>query len=310
MSASQIYGISAIVGDETTYGTLNATGDGVKVTIIGHSLSVSRNRTEVNEIDGTVTTARPTSGFRTVSGDITFRPRPKQLGHWLRYFINEPVTTGSGPYTHTFTPSTTDAKTFQMEIEHTQTTANEYEIYKGLTITGWSLDVGGDGQLEFTVSVTGQDKINAQASVFVGTVTDLTTETDVFEQFDSSLTSSDTFTAETSNLSISRPVEQFYAIGDGANASLLFKGKYGVTASLDILFEDDTIFDKARAETPTDIDFVFSDGTNSLTFTNDTMLWDESNMQIAAGTTKLVATMPVIGYNGFVVALVNGQASY
>lgn len=310
MPQAEIFSVGAVVGLEDSYGTLNAAGDGVQVTLVNHSISVSRNRNNVSEIDGSVVESAPFSGYRTVSGDLTLRIRPKQIGHFMKYFLGAPVTTGTGPYTHTYTPAvSTTVPTFQMEVEYSDIT--EFEVYTGLTVTGVSFSVGGDGQLEMTLSVLGRDKTNAQTTAFTGTVTDLTGETDVFDMTQCTITAgTSTFTSETFDYAINRDAEQFYGIGDGANASLIFKGKYAVSGSTEVLFQDDAMFDLARAETPETLNVAFSDGTNSLTFNNSAVYWDESNIQPAAGTVKVLANMPFIGATGFTAVLINSQASY
>lgn len=48
------------------------------------------------------------SGAAFSGGDVVFDARPTLLGHILRGVLGVPTTTGTGPYTHTFVPRTTD----------------------------------------------------------------------------------------------------------------------------------------------------------------------------------------------------------
>ena len=310
MSKSENYNISAIFGDEDTYGTLNAAGDGVKFSIISSTIAPTQNKTNTNEFDGNYVQAAPIDGNITVAGDITLRVRPKSIGYVLAWLYGAPVTTGAGPtYTHTFTASSTVASSFQMEIYRSDITV--YELYTGLVITDISSPVVVEGQLQITVSVVGRDAdFDNVASVFIGTVTDLTGETEVFNSIDGTVSAGTTFIANSVNYKITRPAEQFYAIGDGGIASEVFKSKFEASGDVTVLFQNTDLLTKARNSTADNISVGATDGTNSITFNNPTVKWDLTSQQPDSNTVQQLLTVPFRAYGSLNCVLVNTLASY
>ena len=309
MSKSEIFNITAIFGEEDSYGTLNSSGDGVKFNIVSHSIGANQNVTDINEIDGDYVTADPIAGNTTLSGDIVVRVRPKSIGYFLKWFYGSPTTSGSNPYTHTFTANNSAIKSFQLEVARSD--ISTYEVYSGLIVTKISMPVLTDGQLEMTVSLIGNNvDYDNSSSVFTGTVTDLTSETDVFNATDGTVSAGTTFKATNVSYAVERPTEQFFKIGDDGIASDVFRNKYKANGEVTILFEDTTLLQKTKSRTADNISVGASDGTNSITFANSTIKWDLTSVSADANTTQQLVTVPFRAYSSLTCTLVNSQSSY
>lgn len=312
MGKSEVFNITAIFGDEDTYGTLNASANGVKIPIISSTIAISQNKTDTNEFDGLYVNALSIAGNYSTSGTITLRMRPKSYGYFLGWFLGAPSTTGTGPYTHTFTANSSTVKSFQMEIGRTDADSGyEFELHKGLVITGIDTPVDIEGQLEVTINVSGgKQPAWSATSAFSGTVTDLTSEAEVLNNIDGTISAGTTFTASSVSFNMARATEMFYGIGDSGESSDYYRSKYTATGDATFIFANAAVMTKALAQTADNIAVGASDGTYSCTYTAATIEWDAGNQKPDSNTVQQLATMNYRAYGTLVVALVNAQASY
>ncbi|MDX1353089.1 MAG: phage tail tube protein, partial [Thiomicrorhabdus sp.] len=270
-TGAEVFNVVARFADEDSFGTLNASANYFSIPIISSTVAVSQNLTDTNEFDGTYVNGEPIADNISVAGDITLRVRPKSSAQFLKWLFGAPVTTGTGPtYTHTYTAGATVAKSFQMEIEFADIT--EIQVTTGLVITGITANLQTEGQYEFVVSVIGKQQTMAVTTTFTGAETDYTTETEVFNSKDGTLTvGTTTAKVSTANYALNRPAEAFYGIGDSGLASDVYKSKFTANGDITAQFIDSDLMDDALARTPDNISVGVSDGTNSLTFNNPTV---------------------------------------
>lgn len=306
MANSTVFENEVIIGFESVFGT--APVDGLKVSVVSYSPTVTKNQTVTPEINGLVVDGKPTSGFRNTEIDLTIRVRQKTIGWFLRAFIAVPVTTGVGPYTHTFTPSLTAIES--LTIEHGLTTLGDYYSATGCKISSMSITVGGDGDLQVTFKLMGIDYQYAATSGFTGVVTDITTETTLFNNFDGSITNPANPTIDQYTININRNLEMFQELDGTPTASLAIEGKYSADGTIQMLFEDDTILAAARNNTSDSFVGILENGANSLKFNFPTIVWDENALAADAGTVKQVITPKYTQFGDFTVVLINDQASY
>ena len=169
-----------------------------------------------------------------------------------------------------------------------------------------------DGQLEITINVQGGFKQTYSASsAFTGTVTDLTTETEVFNALNGTLSAGTTFTANAVTYNLTRNVEPFYGIGDAGEASDFYRDVYGANGDVTVKFENKDIMAKALADTADNITIGASLGAaNSITFNNPTIKWNPTNQTPDSGTLQQLVTVPFKSYDTLTATLINSQASY
>ncbi|MBO8169962.1 MAG: hypothetical protein H0Z35_12380 [Thermoanaerobacteraceae bacterium] len=91
------------LGKETTFGTPVAASDYIK--IISESIAHEIEELVLEGLGGVVDEPASLEGLNTVAGDLNVEVHPESIGHLLRSALGEPVTSGTGPYTHTFTPA-------------------------------------------------------------------------------------------------------------------------------------------------------------------------------------------------------------
>jgi len=314
MAKSEKFNVTAIFGGESSYGNLDGAVAGAKISFMSHSITIGRNDTDVNEFNAKYVTPDTIKGNFTGSGSIVLRMRPKTLGYFLTWFYGAPNTTGQapGPFTHTFTADSGIVRSFQMEVNRTDVDAgSEYELFKGLIIDSISSPIQVEGQMEITINVqTGIKQTYSGTSVFTSP-TDLTTETEVFNSFDATVTNA-SISNKINNLSytITRNLELFYGIGDDGEASDFYRDVYSATGDATIRFENADLMTKALADTADNISIGAASGSNSVTFNNPTIKWLPTNQNPDSGTIQQLVTVPFRAYDTLTAVLVNDQSSY
>lgn len=115
-------------------------------------------------------------GLNTIWGDIAFAARPATIGYFLRSALGAPVTTGTGPYTHTFTPATANFSAACALPPYT------FEIHRDLTSSFQYVGcVANELNIEQGV---GQKVMRATAAILGKTVALITPTTRTLEALD------------------------------------------------------------------------------------------------------------------------------
>lgn len=302
--ATRIFENSIRLGFESVFGT--APVDGYLFPVVSFAPTVTKNQTPTPEINGQVTDGKPTAGFQSTEMDLVVRVREQATGWLLRGMYGAPVTTGAGPYTHTFTPSTTATESLTIEHE----IGTDFYVYTGCMVSSYSFTVGGDGDLQITFKIMAAKNTRAAASGFSGTVTDLTTETTLFNNFNGSITNAANPTIDQFVINVNRDVEMYQELDGTPYASQPIEGKYQSDGTIQMLFENDTILALARNNTSDSFTGSLVSGTSSLKHIYSTIVWDENAPQADAGTIKQQVTPKWTQYDTFSVELINGLSSY
>ena len=103
------FGRSAFIkyAEETTYGTAVTTAVSNRVTSVSLSRSQERERTTHLSQSSAAFAGATFDGFEQAGGTIEMPVFYKGMGQLLKAAIGgSPATTGSGPYTHVFEPTT------------------------------------------------------------------------------------------------------------------------------------------------------------------------------------------------------------
>lgn len=115
MGASGLSGQLMIV-DEITYGTYEAPTRGFEFTGEG---PVAYEREVIESMGiraGRRLQSRFAQGVQRIAGDLTMELAPQGFGLWLKHIFGGVVTSGSGPYVHTFTPGTLTGKSLTVQL--------------------------------------------------------------------------------------------------------------------------------------------------------------------------------------------------
>lgn len=306
---------AVLIDFEQSYGVDPGTFASVQVPFISEDLSGSRAQNQSEVINGRRDSSRPFQGNKDVQGSITVPLDKRYFGYWLKGFLGAPTTSGAGPFTHEFKVDNINCLP-SMVIEKQMLDIPRYFKYNGVKVSTLSISVGGDGELQATFGLIGQQNADAAASMD-GTPTTHTYEQ--FRQFDAVLNEAGVANGEFLELSIDMDNNldpDIFAIGDGGTRGALPEGKLTIEGTANTLFDSMTLYDKAKAATATSLEVVFTRDTESLSI-------DFNEVELALkdptieGPQGVVADFDYIAYfdtdagdSAVVITLINDIASY
>jgi hypothetical protein len=161
-------GIDAQIGmaQEVTYGTYVAPTRFYEFVSENLKFNVQRINSEGIRA-GRRTMHRWKAGTRSVAGDINFELVPQDLGLILSNILGTPITTGSDPYTHTFTGLTAiDAKSLTIQVGRPDEAGTVQPFsYLGCKFTEVVINASAAEMVKMKASVYGREEVTAQALV-------------------------------------------------------------------------------------------------------------------------------------------------
>lgn len=125
----------------------------------------SQGKSENNTILNTRTKAKPGLGNIDVGGAVVSLLGPVSSGVWLKALFGGHEKTGTGPYTHVFTPAK-DVPSFKLEKDmgH-QLATNRFELLGGLKVAGIDFQFTQEGRQGITVNLKGASQSFANTSI-------------------------------------------------------------------------------------------------------------------------------------------------
>ena len=255
------------IAEESTVGTRVAPTRFVPLT--GESVTLEIERLESEGIrSGRTTTdsADWASGARTVSGDINFDARVESLGVWLKHALGGVSTTGSGPYTHTFTPGDMFGKGLTVQIGRPDAggTVRPFE-YAGCKIASLSLEASVGEIASVSASLIGQDEDTGQTLATASYTADDTLLTFVHGALTVGGTS---VPVESVSLEIDNSLQATrHRLGSAVTTEQRQEGKRAISVSAVADFTDLTVYNRFVSGTEAAAVLTFTSGSDSLTIT-------------------------------------------
>jgi hypothetical protein len=213
-------------------------------------------------------------GNKAVQGSIVTDLIPEGLEMLIRHLLGKgtTVTTGSGPYTHVMNGEADTAQGFAFEKSFTG--INQYFLYSGVRVNSMNINIIQEGFHDVTFDVIGkQETLNQTETLSSPPATEATK--DGYTGYQCTLYAdvdggSDNFVAignvVSGSINITNNIEtDGYVLGSAFRASAEY-GRRECSGDFSMFFEDNTYYDLFLAGTIVSIKFVFSNGTESLTF--------------------------------------------
>lgn len=259
--------VPLILDFETTYGQDPGVVAGIRMPYISESLSAEREQGVAEVMDGRRDPKRPFQGSLNVSGDITVPLDKRYIGYWFKALFGVPTTTGAGPYTHVFKIDNVNCQpSFLLEKQFEDLT--QYLKFNGLKVSSMSISISGEGndQAQVTFGLVGSD-VNDSVTSY-----DASPTTHSFKQFnlsDSSIDEGGAGNGQFTEISLDVNAgldESVFTIGGGGKRASIPEGRYEITGSGTILFDDMILYNKAKNATETSVVIDFVNATESLKF--------------------------------------------
>ena len=256
---------------------------------------------------------QPAQGAIDVTGNIVVPLDVRNIGLWLKHLLGAPVTTGAGPYTHTFTSGAASLPSLALELSLSETTTflKHAGIYVNTLEIGF--DASGSALPQASLGLLGQSEAKA-GTTSAGTPTALSYTP--FSQFQGSIKREGSVLGNitAASLSYSNGAEAFRVLGSGQNAGGADLGMPAATGNLTARFDSTTLYDDAVAGTALTLDFIYQiSASASLTLTVGDAILSKAPLSVS-GPGGITAQMDFRGFNAathmLTAVLVNDVASY
>lgn len=257
---------SVMIGFESTYGTVATDGFVLPVNY-GEGVVGSQAVNRANTIRGNRNPNQPFRGNRDVAGPVPIPIDSVCLPYWLTAMLGDPTSAGTDPYTHEWKIANTQPS-FSLEKAFTDLDTDRYARFLGCKIGGFSITIGGDGELMMTLNVVGaSDSFETSAFDATPTSPSLSRINNFHGAVEEGGASSSIITQCSLNVDFgldTRP--DIIPVGNSGVRAELPEGSVGVSGSVRALFTDAgyTLLAKGIAGTESSLKLTFTAAANSI----------------------------------------------
>ena len=306
--------VQVLLGYESVFKT--APSDGFQLPVNTFGLKGSRALNSAATLTGSRNPPMPFSGNKSVAGPVVVPVDSLALPYWLKAMFGAPATTGASPYVHEFKIGAAQPS-LTLEAAFTDLAADKFSRFLGCKIGGFTLEVGGDGELVLSLNVVGADHSFA-SSAFDASPTAVALAR--VNNFQAAVTEGGATLSNAKLISLS---VEFgldtgqYVIGGGGVLGAIPEGAVKVSGRVQTLFEDTTLLDKGASLTESGLKVTITAGASSIVEFEIQELFYEWNSPEVPGPQGLMVDMPFQGFydNGseasaIVARVTNTVASY
>jgi hypothetical protein len=252
---------------ETDYGVTPTVNDGDMVCIpfINNSISTDENMIKSEVIrNGKRYMQQPAFGNVNVGGDVTIPAEGISLGYWLKFMFGDPVTTGVGPYLHTYTPKNDNPSA---SLQGGFSDKDLYFLWDGVKVNSAQFQFVTNQELQATMSLVGREETSS------GTTLDNTPVENNFRKFQAKqvnfkLNGSTIATATECTLNIDQGIDtEQYTLSSNGRRVEAPEGMLDINGTAKLLFRDLTYYNLALNNTEFSIEITATNGTDTFTVT-------------------------------------------
>lgn len=316
MGQAKGYKSRLVMDFETAFATEPGTPAGYVMPIDTFNLKSNRPKNTAQTITGTRNPVKPFDGNLTVSGEAVVPVDSSCFAYWLKAMFGDPVTTGTGPYTHTYKVGDLMPSEV-MEVRHSdESAAIMYAKSNGCRIDNFSMSVGGDEALVANIGIeAATETISSTPYDSSPTVLSL----DRLQNYQASI--------EEGGAAISKVTEMGFTLDFGLDKSLFTIGDQGVrgeippgilsvTGNIKALFDNLDLLNKAINSTESSLVVTFTNGADELKFEFNELQFERNTPGID-GPQGVLIELPFVAYmddhaaaSVVVVSLTNNIESY
>ncbi|HEC09744.1 MAG TPA: hypothetical protein ENI86_09290 [Acidimicrobiales bacterium] len=207
------------------------------------------------------------SGEISVSGDIDMPLRIRDFGLWLKYCLGAVSTSGTGPYTHTFTPGDLFGKALTVQVGRPDSGGSVRAFtYAGVKVANFDIEAQVGSEATMKVGLIGQSESTSTSLATASYTASNTLFTFVHGAFTwggSSLPLERVTYSGDNNLQSTR-----HRLGSATSTEQRAAGHRAYTLTADADFEDLTVHGQLAAGSTGTAVLTFTSGTNVLTITS------------------------------------------
>ncbi len=250
-----------VMGYESTFKT-DAT-EGFILPFVSNNVKSDRAKNASSVIRGNLNPAEPFDGNVSVSGTIVVPVDSISFWYWLKAAFGSPVTSGSGPYSHTFKLGNA-RPTLTIEKQFTDLDSPQYFKYNGCKVSTFGFSVGGDGELQANIGIVGARETIDTVS-FDPAATEISLSK--LQNFQAALSEGGVpiANANSCDFDINFNVDtNQYVIGGGGELGGVPDGVSAVSGNLATVFDDVSLLNKAMTATETSLEIIIQASASSL----------------------------------------------
>ena len=271
---------------ETTFGTTPSTPQFVNLPINSHSLDLTKDRVEGNEIQADRMPRVDRHGNTQSGGSIEVDLRMGDFDEFLESAF-------LGAYATNVLKVGTTPKYFS--IEDAANDINQFRQFKGQTVSSLSVSIAPNQMVTGTFEMVGKSMVQAQTTASDATPTASTVNAP-FDSYSGTITDGGSGIAIVTSLdfSITNSFAPNFVVGSDTAAQLEF-GRAVVEGTMTIYYEDETIINKFLNETESALQVSVDDptGANAYTFLFPRVKYNGASVPLQNTQSRLI-TVPFV----------------
>lgn len=306
---------SVVIHEEATPYVVSA-GPGLALPMVTNSISATDDLIESRVVHPSRSPREPHHEAESIGGGVTIQPDPIGIGYLLKAGLGAPVTTGAGPYVHTFKISAAALQTLTVD----RIFADIGQIWRGigLKVNRFSFDATPRGLFEMPFEFVG---VSESLQTVVLDAAPYAAPDVAFRNAAITMSEAGVSYAKATRfaLTFDNEIEAVPTLNNAGAAGDLMEGMGRPTGTFTSLISDGAQYTKAKNGTKTSFNITFpaTDGTSSLAFTLAEVKLRLISPGVSSNRGPVVVDYGFVGFHAtdagasaLTVVLTNSHASY
>ena len=273
---------------ETAFGTTPATPTFAYLPFNTHSIDLSKDRVEGNEIQSDRMTRVDRHGNKQAGGSVEVDLRKGDFDEFIESaffssFSTDVVKIGTTPKYFT--------------IEDAAEDISQYRTFTGMAVSGMSVSIAPNQMVSTTFDMVGKDMTQAATTASTGGTPTAATSNQPFDSYSGTISDGGSAVSIVTSIdfSIQNSLAPTFVVGSDAAQSLEY-GRAVVEGTMTVYYEDATLINKFLNETESTIEVSVDDptGLNSYTFLFPRVKYNGASVPVQNPQSRLI-TMPFVG---------------
>jgi hypothetical protein len=273
---------------ETAFGTTPATPTFAYLPFNTHSIDLSKDRVEGNEIQSDRMTRVDRHGNKQAGGSVEVDLRKGDFDEFIESaffssFSTDVVKIGTTPKYFT--------------IEDAAEDISQYRTFTGMAVSGMSVSIAPNQMISTTFDMVGKDMTQAATTASTGGTPTAATSNQPFDSYSGTISDGGSAVSIVTSIdfSIQNSLAPTFVVGSDAAQSLEY-GRAVVEGTMTVYYEDATLINKFLNETESTIEVSVDDptGANSYTFLFPRVKYNGASVPVQNPQSRLI-TMPFVG---------------
>ena len=273
---------------ETAFGTTPASPTFAKLPFNTHSIDLSKDRVEGNEIQSDRMTRVDRHGNKQAGGSVEVDLRKADFDEFIESaffssFSTDVIKVGTTPKYFT--------------IEDAAEDISQFRKFTGMAVSGMSVSIAPNQMVSTTFDMVGKDMTQAATTASTGGTPTAASSNQPFDSYSGTISDGGSSISIVTSIdfSIQNSLAPTFVVGSDAAQSLEY-GRAVVEGTMTVYYEDATLINKFLNETESTIEVSVDDptGSNSYTFLFPRVKYNGASVPVQNPQSRLI-TMPFVG---------------